>query len=105
MKGDKITLNAFMDIWTRKKHTVYLCPDKYYDDMFNLIDEINDDEKKIDEIREYAICAFIPNACDFIIKYYLKDKLVDAKVEHFYIGDGYVIVWIEEDITESKNKE
>lgn len=91
-----MTLNEFMDIWTRKKHTVYLCPEGYYDDMFELIDEINDGEKKVDEIRECTICAFIPNSCDFIVEYYLKDRLADAKVEHFYIGDGYMIVWIEE---------
>lgn len=96
MSGEGMTLNEFMEIWTRKKNTVYLCQEECYDDMFDLIDEINDGEKKIDEIFEYTICAFIPNSCDFIVAYYLKDRLADAKVEHFYIGDGYMIVWIEE---------
>ena len=91
-----MTLKEFMDNWTRKKHIVYLCPDKYYDDMFDLIDEINDGEKEIKEIFNCTICAFIPSSCDFIVKYYLKDRLADAEVEHFYIGDGYMIVWIEE---------
>lgn len=91
-----MTLNEFLDIWTRNKHIVHLCPDKYYDDMFDLIDEINDGEKKIEEIREYLICTFIPGCSQFVTAYYLKDRLADAEVEHFYIGDGYMIVWIEE---------
>lgn len=91
-----MTLNKFIDIWTRQKHIVYLCSDKDYDDMFNLIDEINDGEKKIEDIREYFICAFIPSCSQFVTVYYLKDKLGCAEVEHFYIGDGYMIVWIEE---------
>lgn len=91
-----MTLNEFINIWTRNKHIVYLCPDEYYDDMFNLIDEINDGEKKIEEIREYFICTFIPSGSQFVIAWYLKDKFADAEVEHFYIGDGYMIVWIEE---------
>lgn len=91
-----MTLNEFMDIWTRKKHIVYLCPDKYYNDMFDLIDEINEGKKKIEEIEEYTICAFIPSGCDFIVKYYLKDGLANATVENFYIGDGYMVVWIKE---------
>lgn len=95
-----MTLNEFIDNWTRNKHIVYLCPDKYYDDMFNLLDEINDGEKRINEIREYLICTFIPSYSQFITAYYLKDKFADAEVEHFYIGDDYMIVWIEE--TEDK---
>ena len=91
-----MTLNEFIDIWTKSKHIVYLCPDKYYDDMFELIDEINDGEKKIEEIREYLICTFIPSCSQFVTAWYLKDRLADAQVEHFYIGDGYMIVWIEE---------
>lgn len=92
-----MTLNNFINIWIRKKHIVYLCPDKYYEDMFDLIDEINDGKKKIEEIIECTICAFIPDSCDFLVAYYLKDKLADAEVKHFYIGDGYMIVWIEEE--------
>lgn len=92
-----MTLSEFTDIWTRKKHIVYLCSDKDYDDMFNLIDEINEGKKKIEEIDEYLICTFIPGSSQFVAAWYLKDKLADAGVEHFYIGDGYMIVWIEED--------
>lgn len=91
-----MTLNKFINIWAWKKHIVYLCSDKYYDDMFGLIGEINDGKKKIEEIFECTICVFIPDSCDFTVAYYLKNKLADAEVEHFYIGDGYMIVWIEE---------
>ena len=94
--GVGMTLSEFTDIWTRKKHIVYLCLDKYYDDMFDLIDEINDGEKEIKEIFDCTICAFIPSSCDFIVKYYLKDRFTDAEVKHFYIGDDYMIIWIEE---------
>ena len=89
-----MTLNDFIDIWTRKKHIVYLCPDRFYDDMFDLIDEINDGEKEIKEIFDFTICAFIPTSFDFIVKYYIKDKFADAEVVYFYVGDGYMIVWI-----------
>ena len=92
-----MTLSIFLDICTSKKHIVYLCSDKYYDDMFNLIDDINEGKKKIEEIDEYLICAFIPGSSQFVTAYYLKGKFADAEVEHFYIGDGYMIVWIEED--------
>lgn len=91
-----MTLNEFIDNWTRNKHIVYLCSDEHYDEMFDLIDEINDGEKKIDDIREYFICTFIPSCSQFVTAYYLKGTLANAEVDHFYIGDGYMIVWIEE---------
>ena len=91
-----MTLNEFIDIWTRKNSIVYICPDRYYDEMFDLIDDIDEGMKKIEEIFAYTICAFIPNACDFKVRYYLKDEFAYAIVKNFYIHDGYIIIWIAE---------
>ena len=92
-----MTLNEFINICSaREKYIVYLCSDEDYDEMFVLIDEINDGEKEIEDIGEYIICAFIPHCGLFTTACYLKNKLADAKVEHFYAGDGYMIVWIDE---------
>ena len=92
-----MTLNEFMTIWREsEKHIVYLCFDDEYVSMFDLTDKISDGEMKIEDIREFFICAFIPWCSQFVTSDYLKDNFADAEVKHFYIGDGYMIVWIEE---------
>lgn len=91
-----MTLSDFIDMWRKNNRIVCICHNKYYDDMYDLINEIDEGNETIDEIRDYFICGFIPHDSQFTTAYYLKDKYASATVEHFYIGNEYMIVWIEE---------
>ena len=89
-----MTLKQFLDMWTRKNRTLILCKDKFYDDMFDDIDRINEGELSVEDIKQSIICAVIPQLTDYIEGYYLRDMLNEAEVTEFFIGEKEIIVWI-----------
>ena len=95
-----MTLKQFLDMWTRKNLTIILSKSQWYDEMFDLVDDINEGKKKISEIQEHIICGIVPYYSQYIEEYYIKDCWMDARVTNFYIGTTTIIIWIEEGETE-----
>lgn len=89
-----MTLEKFLDTWTRKKHTIILCDCKYYDDMFDLIDEISEGKNDIDMVCPYAYGAIIGGFGDFRETVLLNETIMNAEVEDFFIYKDTVIIWI-----------
>lgn len=90
-----MTLDKFLDTWTRKKHTIILCDYKYYDDMFDLIDEISEGRNDIEMVWPYAYGAIIGGFGDFREIVLLNETIMNAEVEEFFIHKDTVIIWIE----------
>lgn len=90
-----MTLNDFMGAWTLSNRTVIVCDAKYYDNAFDELDDINDGNGSIDDFRNYMEFAFVPYWSEFAPEYYLHPKYADAEVYAFYIGDTYIIVWLD----------
>lgn len=91
-----MTLSNFLDICTNNKRVIYIILSKFYDYTYDLIEEIENNRDTIEAIKEYTICAFIPSFSPYVAASYLKSRISDAAVEHFYFRDEYMIVWIEE---------
>ena len=87
-------LKDFLDMWTRKNLTVMLCDADDYDEMFDLVDDINDGKTKVSDIQQYLICAFLPHYCQFTEKYYISMRWMNAEVENFYVGTTAMLIWI-----------
>ena len=90
-----MTLSDFMGIWTLSNRTVIVCDSKYYDNAFDELDNINDGNGNIDDFRNHMEFAFVPYWSEFSPLYYLHPKYADAEVDAFYIGDTYIIVWLD----------
>lgn len=93
-----MTLSEFMGLWTRKNLAVVLCNSYSYDDMFDVIDEMNDNDRAymsdLEGIKEHIIGVIEPRYSDFIVDYYVRSKWVNAEVTNFFIGTSFVLVWI-----------
>lgn len=89
-------LSEFLDTWTRKNRTIVLTKASYYDDMYDVVDEINEGKAGIEDIVEYVIGAFIPQWSQYREGYLLAQKWLNADVEYFFIHDKFVIIWIRE---------
>lgn len=98
-----MTLSEFMDMWTRGNRTVVICKAEYFDDMFDLVDMLNEGHAKIEDCRNWMECAVLPYITQFCAAYYLHPKYAYSKVENFFIGDTYVIVWC--DLNDQKMEE
>lgn len=90
-------LREFLDSWTRKNLTVILCDADDSDEMFDLVDDINDGKAKISDIREYVICAFVPHYSQYAERYYIRERWMNAEVEEFYIGTNAMLIWVREE--------
>ncbi len=108
-----MTLSDFVGMWTLSNRTVIVCDAKYYDNAFDKLDNINDGNGSIDDFRNYMEFAFVPYWSEFAAMYYLHPKYTDSEVDAFYIGDTYIIVWLDiedkyakyEKVTESEEEE
>ena len=90
-----MTLEQFIDCWTRKyRTTVILCDEKDYDDMFDLVDEIRDGKKDITFLEAYSLGGFITSVSEYKETYLLKDRFTKGTVENFYIEQDYMVIWI-----------
>lgn len=92
-----MTLEKFLDMWTRKNLTVMLCRDEDYSEMFTEVDYIDMGKSPIENILEYIICAFIPHMTENKESEYLCRNLMKSKVTSFYVNSTYMIVWIKEE--------
>ena len=87
-------LKEFLDMWTRKNLTIMLCHADSFDEMFDLVDDINDGKTKISDIQEHVICAFIPHYCQYTERYYIRECWMNAEVEEFYVGTNAMLIWV-----------
>ena len=87
-------LADFMDMWTRANRSVIICDSKYFDDCFDEVDDLNEGKARIQDFNNHMECAFIPYYSQFNSKYYLHPKFAFAEVTEFFIGDTYIIVWL-----------
>jgi hypothetical protein len=71
-----------------------LCHADSFDEMFDLVDDINDGKTKISDIQEYVICAFIPHYCQYTERYYIRECWMTAEVEEFYVGTTAMLIWV-----------
>lgn len=92
-----MTLNEFLDMWTRANRMVVVCDTRYCDDMFDIVDDLNENKKHIQDIKEYIEFAIVPYYTQWRAKHYLSSEYSDARVDEFFIGDCYVIVWVEKE--------
>ena len=91
-----MTLEIFLEMWTRKNLTVILCNDEDYSAMFTEVDMIDMGKAPIENILEFIICAFIPCLTEFKESEYLCENLMKSEVTTFYVNSTYMIVWIKE---------
>jgi hypothetical protein len=88
-------LADFMNMWTRANRSVIICDSKCSDDCFDDVDDLNDGKARIQDFNNYIEFAFIPHYSQFNSKYYLHPKFAFAEVTEFFIGDTYIIVWLD----------
>lgn len=91
-----MSFQEFCDMWTRKNLPIVICPSRWFEDMFDKVDEINEGKANAEDIQEYVIGAIIPYYTQYRECMYIRNKWVNAKVTHFYVGTAFSIVWIEE---------
>ena len=91
-----MSLEKFLDMWTRKNLTVILCKDEDYSEMFTNVDYIDMGKAPIENILEFIICAFVPYLTEFKESEYLCKNLMKSEVTTFYVNSTYMIVWIKE---------
>lgn len=91
-----IKLEDFLDMWTRKNRIVILCKERSYDDMFDVVDDINEGKATIRDIPEYVIGAIVPDLSQYKVSYLLSDRWNKAEMTDFFIGETAVIIWIKD---------
>ena len=91
-----IELEDFLDMWTRKNRIVILCRERSYDDMFDVVDDINEGKATIRDIPEYVIGAIVPDLSQYKVSYLLSDRWNKAEVTDFFIGETAAIIWIKD---------
>lgn len=92
-----MTVKEFCDeIWTRKNVPILICPERAYEDMFDLVDDINDGKTKIEDINnnEYVMGAYLPYFTQYTLEYMCAERFAQAELTHFYVGQGISIIWI-----------
>ena len=89
-----MTLEAFCDLWTRKNRTIVLCESESYDEMFDIIDSINDGDSDLSDILQYVIGAIVPQLSQYKESVLIDKKWSKSTVTDFYIGKSFVIIWI-----------
>lgn len=93
-----MTLKYFIEwLWTRKNLTVILCKDEDYSAMFTEVDRIVMQNKSIENILEFIICAFVPYLTELNESEYICEKLMSSKVTNFCVTSTYMIIWIKEE--------
>ena len=91
-----MTLERFLDNWTRKAGaTVILCNNEYYEDMFDLIDDIKDGKKDISFVYPNALGIIVSGLSHYKDTYLLKDRFAKGTVKNFFIYGDYMVIWIE----------
>ena len=93
-----MTLDDFMDLWTRKNLAVVLCNSYAYEDMFDVIDEMNDNDRAymsdLGEIEEHIIGVIEPRYSQYKTSVLIKEEYANAEVTNFFIGTSFVLIWI-----------
>lgn len=95
-------LDNFLDMWTRNNLPVLICDDRSYDDMFDTIDDINDNNVSVESIKEYVRASFTPYHNQYRAKVYIRDEFVNAEVTRFYVCPTAMIIWVK--LKEAENE-
>ena len=97
-----MTLREILNLWTRKNRTVIISDYNWYDEMFDLVDDINEGNTKIEDISNYVLFAILPHYTQYIESFYIKDEWMLAEVEGFFIGDTAIIIWVDREEKKSR---
>ena len=92
-----MTLEEFTEMWSVNTRNIILCHSKYHDDMVGDLFDVDEGIIKLEDFimsEDYVIGAIIPKFSQRKISFFIQKEWAEAKVDYFFIGDTYLIVWI-----------